>query len=160
MSAHLFVRRQKDVSTAQANRCDGVIVAIESSRGIFNRATNWWDGLTCDRQGFLWLPLPGLWKERQTRESIRFLASVEASAVVVNGEPRSPKSKPRWEDGRRSEAESYMAIVRDEADKQGLAVGFTSWSRLSARKRFPWAAFIDPSDFTTLYDLADEEMLR
>ena len=148
MLPYLFVRRQKDVTPIQANRCSGVIVAVESSRGAMNRSTEWWDGLHCDRMGFLWMPLPGLWSEASTRDAIRFLGSVGASAVVVNAEPRSAKSKPRWEDGHAVEAARYMAVVRKEAERQGMRVGFTSWARLSARPSFPWAPFFDGSEFS------------
>jgi hypothetical protein len=148
MSVHLFVRRHRDVTPVQANRCTGVIVAVESHRGIFNRDRSWWDGVSCEKQGFLWLPLPGMWEERETRETIRFLGSVRAVAVVVNAEPRSPKHRPRWEDGHRKEAADYMAIVREAATEHGLEVGFSSWARPSARRSFPWAEFVTASDFT------------
>jgi len=146
---YLFVRLQKHVSPVQANACGGVIVAVESHRGTFNRGREWWDALTCDRMGFIWLPLPGQWNPAETRETIRFLGSVKASAVMINAEPRSPTHKPhRWEDGHADEARRYMACVNEAAEKHGLAVGFTSWARTGARRRFPWAQFFGASTFS------------
>jgi len=146
---YLFVRLQKHVSPVQANKCGGVIVAVESHRGTFNRGREWWDALSCDRMGFVWLPLPGQWSAAETRGTCRFLGSVGAGAVVINAEPRSPKHKPhRWEDGHADDARRYMAAVNEAAAEHGLEVGFTSWARTGARRRFPWAAFFGASTFS------------
>lgn len=145
----LFVRRTLDVAPEQANRCDGVIVAVRNPRGKLGRNEDWWERVTCEKHGFWWFVEPLAWNEGQIAETCGYLRDRGAVSICMNIEPRGKSHDgKRWEDGYADDAVKFMALVVTHARRCGLRIGFSSWAWPQSRRSFPWREFMEPADYS------------